>query len=121
MKPVRKLFLVAASFAFWFGTSICHAQSLKASEAKAHLGESATVCGIVASEHTATSSRGEPTFINLDSAYPEQVFTILVWGSDRPSVGKLPELKSRMCATGMIESYHGVPQIVVKSGKQLGK
>jgi hypothetical protein len=31
-----------------------------------------------ASEKTAASSRGEPTFIHLDAAYPNQVFTILV-------------------------------------------
>ena len=76
------------------------AQTLTASQAKAHLGENATVCGIVASEHTATSSCGEPTFINLDSAYPDQVSTILIWGDDRKNVGELPRLKSRVCATG---------------------
>jgi hypothetical protein len=121
MKLARNLGWLAASFALLIGASICQSQSLKASEAKAHLGETATVCGIVAGEHTATGSRGEPTFINLDSAYPDQVFTILVWGSDRPSVGELPKLKSHVCATGLIEAYHGLPQIVVRSGKQLGR
>jgi hypothetical protein len=48
--------------------SITQAQTIPAAQAKAHEGEKATVCGIVASERTATSSRGEPTFINLDSA-----------------------------------------------------
>ena len=51
--------------------SVGHAQSLTTDQAKAHEGEDATVCGTVASERTATSSRGEPTFINLDSAYPK--------------------------------------------------
>jgi hypothetical protein len=39
--------------------SVGHTQSLTASQAKAHEGENATVCGAVASERTATSSRGK--------------------------------------------------------------
>lgn len=97
------------------------AQSLTASQAKAHEGETATVCGAVASERTATSSRGEPTFINLDSAYPNQVFTILVWGNDRKNVGELPRVGSHVCAKGLITDYHGVPEVVVRSSGQLSK
>jgi len=33
-----------------------------------------TVCGEVASTHYAVRSRGNPTFINLDKAYPNQIF-----------------------------------------------
>jgi len=101
--------------------SIAQAQTLSAGQAKAHEGEKATVCGKIASEKTATSSRGEPTFINLDSAYPKQIFTILVWGDDRKSVGKLPREGERVCATGIIQDYRGVPEIVVKSSGQLSR
>jgi len=48
------------------------AQTIPASETAKHVGEQGTVCGRVASEHTATSSRGTPTFINLDKPYPNQ-------------------------------------------------
>ncbi len=102
-------------------TSIAQAQTLTAAQAKAHEGENATVCGTVASEHTATRSRGEPTFINLDSAYPNQVFTILVWGDDRAAVGTLPPSGSHVCATGLIKDYRGVPEIVVRSSRQFSK
>jgi hypothetical protein len=95
------------------------AATITTAEAKNHVGEQATVCGKVASEKTATSSRGEPTFINLDAAYPNQVFTILIWGSDRGSVGELPRVGSRVCASGMIQDYKGVPEIVVRSAGQL--
>ena len=101
--------------------SVGQAQSLTASQAKAHEGEIATVCGVVASERTATSSRGEPTFINLDSTYPNQVFTILVWGDDRKSVGEMPHIGSHVCVKGLITDYHGVPEIVVRSSGQLSK
>jgi hypothetical protein len=88
---------------------------------QAHEGENTTVCGVVASERTATNSRGTPTFINLDSAYPKQVFTILVWGDDRNNVGEMPRNGSRICVTGLIADYHGVPEIVVKNKGQLSR
>jgi hypothetical protein len=94
MKASRILFLLLFAIAL----IPAKAQSISAVDAKAHIGENATVCGKVASEHTATSSRGEPTFINLDAAYPNQVFTILVWGDDRSKVGELPRVGSRVCA-----------------------
>jgi hypothetical protein len=101
--------------------SVGQAQSLTTAQAKAHEGENATVCGTVASERSATSSRGEPTFINLDSAYPKQLFTILVWGDDRKNVGELPKVDSHLCTKGMISDYRGVPEIVVKSSGQFTK
>jgi hypothetical protein len=41
-------------------TSIGQAQTLTTAQAKAHIGENATVCGKVVGEKTATSSKGEP-------------------------------------------------------------
>ena len=102
-------------------TSISQAEILTASQAKAHEGENATVCGTVASEHTAMHSRGEPTFINLDSAYPNQIFTVLVWGEDRSNVGALPRTGSHICATGTIQDYRGVPETVVRTSGQLSR
>jgi hypothetical protein len=63
---------------------LCHAApfTLTAEEAKAHIGENATVCGIVAGVHYAATSKGQPTFVNLDKPYPDQPFTILIWGDD---------------------------------------
>lgn len=97
------------------------AQAISATQAKNHVGEKATVCGNVASERTATGSRGEPTFINLDAAYPNQVFTILIWGQDRRNVGTLPTEGSHVCASGTIQEYRGVPELVVRSSGQLSR
>ena len=95
------------------------AQTITATDAKNHVGEKATVCGKVADERTATSSRGEPTFINLDSRYPNQVFTILIWGEDRKTIGELPRVGSHACASGVIKEYRGTPEIIVTSAGQL--
>jgi hypothetical protein len=77
---------------------------LTAAEAKNHLGEKATVCGHVASARFAEKSHGRPTFLYLDAAYPKQIFTIVIWGTDRPKFGT-PERTYRdknVCATGTI-------------------
>jgi hypothetical protein len=71
----------------WLTASlVLYAQSshLTSSQAKDHVGEVATVCGKVVSTRFADRSRGQPTFLNLDAAYPNQIFTIVIWGNDRP-------------------------------------
>jgi len=99
------------------------ASQYSAEEANEHIGEEATVCGIVASAYYAKSVKGEPTFLNLDEAYPEHIFTVLIWGNDREKISK-PEIRyknKRICVTGMIESYKGIAQIILYSKKQLNK
>jgi len=44
------------------------AQEIPANEAAKHVGENATVCGTIASEHTATSSKGTPTITILETS-----------------------------------------------------
>jgi hypothetical protein len=117
MKAPRLLVL----FLFAIVVVPINAETISAPDAKNHIGKMATVCGKVTGERTATSSKGEPTFINLDAPYPNQIFTILIWGDDRPNVGDLPSEGSRICATGIIQDYRGVPEIVVKSKEQLSR
>lgn len=94
---------------------------LNTAEAAKHVGESGTVCGTVVDVHTASRSNGSPTFINLDKSYPNQVFTILIWGSD---MSKFSPARSAWngktaCATGKIELYRGKPEIVAHDAGQV--
>jgi hypothetical protein len=94
---------------------------LATQDAADHIGEVATVCGTVASTNFAIRSKGQPTYLNLDRPYPNQVFTILFWGSDRPKFGT-PEttlMGKRVCATGTIKEYRGKPEIVATDPRQL--
>jgi hypothetical protein len=100
-------------FALVLASSALMAQTITTSEAAKHIGERETVCGTIAGEHTAGSSRGTPTFINLDRPYPNQVFTLLIWGDDRGRVGAVPE-SGKLCATGVITEYRGSPEIVLR-------
>jgi hypothetical protein len=94
---------------------------LTAAEAKNHVGETATVCGRVASIHFAEKAKGLPTFMNLDMPYPQQIFTIVIWGTDRPKFGN-PERTYRnknVCVSGKITSHRGTPEIVITTPGQI--
>jgi hypothetical protein len=96
-------------------------QSIPATEAAKHVGEKATVCGVVASASYASHSKGQPTFLNLDKPYPNAIFTALIWGDDRSKFDQ-PEVKlrdKRICTTGTITLYRDVPEIVLREPSQL--
>jgi hypothetical protein len=90
--------------------------NIKSTEASDHVGQLATVCGEVASKHTAEESNGKPTFVNFDHAFPSPSFTAVIWGSDGTAVGDFPEAGS-VCVTGTISTYRGSPEIVVHDAK----
>lgn len=120
MRTTRLLIL---GFLFFFSSSVAYPQTghLTAAEAKNHVGENATVCGTVVSTHYSERTKGNPTFLNLDEPYPRQIFTILIWGSDRGKFGD-PEGKfgnKRVCVTGVIKDYKGVPEVIVEQPSQI--
>lgn len=94
---------------------------ITAAEAKNHIGERATVCGTVVSVHYASGSKGQPTFLNLDELYPKQIFTILIWGSNRAKFGDVESKYRdvRVCATGKITEFRGGPEIVANDPGQI--
>ena len=102
---------------------VVHGQApVPARQAKDHLGETATVCGKVATARFASGSRGQPTFMNLDVPYPNQVFTVVIWRDARVKFGTPPEVAYRdknICVSGKITSYRGEPQIVATDPKQI--
>jgi micrococcal nuclease len=119
-KFFRSLVLLFVLFGF---LSISLAQeTISPQDAANFIGESKTVCGTVASAHFAAKVKGQPTFINLDMPYPNQIFTVLIWGSDRSKFEKPPETLfsgKEICVTGMIQSYQGRPEIIVKEPGQI--
>ena len=106
---------------FFLALPLLAQKRLSTSEAAAHVGETTTVCGTVVSTHYSARTKGQPTFLNLDEPYPKQVFTILIWGDDRSKFGN-PELQyanKKVCVTGLIKNYRGVPEIIVDQVNQI--
>jgi hypothetical protein len=98
-----------------------HAATLSPDEASSHLNENATVCGLVASATYAAQAPTAPTFLNLDKPYPDQAFTAIIFGSDRPKFSE-PDIsmsEKQVCVTGTIFLFQGKPVIVVRDPNQL--
>jgi len=95
---------------------------LSASEAEAHVGKRAEVCGTVVEGTYIQEIDGDPTFLNLGDAHPEQDFTAVIWGSDRSKWPSPPERlyeAQPICVTGSVEMHKGTPQIIVSSPVQI--
>ncbi len=97
------------------GTSVAPA------DASQFVGQVATVCGLVASAKYASEANGQPTFLNLDRPYPNQVFTAVIWGRDRKAFSYAPESLAarRICVTGEVRLYRNKPEIVVSQSNQI--
>jgi len=87
-----------------------------------HVGKYEKVCGQVTSTYYADENKGIPTFINLDKPYPDQIFTVMVWGSDRKNFKFKPEdfyRDKEICVEGEIKDYKGVAEIIIKTPKEV--
>jgi hypothetical protein len=103
--------------------ALANAASLKPEEAAGHVGENATVCGVVASATYAAQVPTAPTLLNFGKPYPNQIFTAVIFGSDRKKFGT-PEILLRekeVCVTGGIFLYHGEPEMILRDPKQLSE
>jgi len=113
------LALAAAAPARAQGTKAQDARPREVStqEAEQYKGRQATVCGTVATVRFTVRVGGAPTFINFDKPNPDQTFTVLIWGLDRPKFAAPPESTftagKRVCATGLITDFKGKPEIIV--------
>lgn len=93
-----------------------------ASKAVEHQGKYAEVCGEVVSVQTIKQIGGEPTFINFEESYPNQHFTGVIWGEDRPAWDSSPEdlyTNRQICVEGFIQIHEGTPQIRINSPVQV--
>ncbi len=92
-------------------------------EAKYHIGERTTICGPVVDTHYASTSSGQPTFLNLGKGYPDlDRFTVVIWGRNRYNFPLAPEsyyYGKNICVTGLITEYQGAAQIEVSTPSQI--
>ena len=102
--------------------SILHATPYGIHEAAEDIGEEVTVCGKVSATHYAVQSNAQPTYLDMGGAFPNQVFSIVIWGEDRGNFHAAPEELYRgqyLCATGLVETYKAKPLIFVSSPSAL--
>jgi DNA/RNA endonuclease YhcR with UshA esterase domain len=60
--------------------------------------------------------------MNLDVAYPNQVFTVVIWGDIRDQFEEFPEYFYRgknITVSGIIIEYKGIAEIIVNDPDQI--
>jgi DNA/RNA endonuclease YhcR with UshA esterase domain len=113
--------LLAASAVFGSWAFSTMAAPLSPENAAGHIGETATVCGVVASSKYEANAQSQPTLLDLGKPHPEAVFTAVIYGDNRQKFGT-PETSlrgKRICVTGQISDYQGKPEIVLTEPSQL--
>ena len=92
-------------------------------EAINHIGERTTVYGPVIGATYASSSKGQPTFLNVGKNYPDPArFTVLIWGENRSKFSPAPEIQYKgrtIYVYGLIELYQGSAEIIVTEPNQI--
>ncbi len=93
-----------------------------AEQAQDHIGETNTICGVVANARYVDSDPTKPTYLNFDHPYPNQTFAVRIPGSSRPRFSEPPEALfngKTICVTGLIVDQRGKPQMVVEDPSQI--
>ena len=97
-------------------------ETVPADQAQEHIGETTTVCGLVASARYVDHERNKATYLNFDYPYPNQTFAVMIPGPSRAEFNEPPEVVfngKTICVTGLIVEHRGKPGIVVENPSQI--
>ena len=114
MRWFQKLFFFT-SVALFLASGL-YAQSYTPQEAAQHIGETATIQGVVVQ---VSSSKGT-TFINFGGRFPNHIFYAVIFDDYADLFPGVHDLEGRTLAiSGEISPYRGKPQIILTSPDQL--
>ena len=91
-------------------------------QAQENIGKYCTVCGKVVSTKYVENNKTNPTYLNLDKAFPDQIFTVLITQEIRNSMSYIPEKilnDKEICVYGKVTQYKGTPQIIINKKEDL--
>jgi S1/P1 Nuclease len=91
-------------------------------DAANHVGETLTVCGKVFGGRYLKNSGSSLTLINMGAEYPNNPFTLVIYGSDRSNFSYVPEefLAGKIiCVTGLLKLYKGKPEVIVSRESEI--
>lgn len=98
------------------------ANGISAEQARQHIGETNTVCGLVAGARYMDKAKTKPTLLNFDRPFPDHTFSVMIPDVDRAKFKGPPEMVfsgKTVCVTGMIIDFRGKPEIVVEDPTQI--
>lgn len=105
---------------FLFIGIVTHAQTtpptVKPEDAQKYIGQTVTVCGKIFTARFLEQANKQPTLLNMGAAFPNQPFTVVIFGESRSNFTYKPEefLNGKdICVTGVIQEYKGKPQMIL--------
>ena len=96
--------------------------TIKAEDIGQHVGDSVKICSKVFSARYFEQSKNSPTLLNMGAAFPNQLFTVVIWSEVRKQFETAPDvffLNKTVCVTGKVELFKDKPQIVLHSKEQI--
>jgi DNA/RNA endonuclease YhcR with UshA esterase domain len=94
------------------------AETIAPDEAKAHVGQTVTVEGVVSEVHTAASGRA--TFIDMGGRYPNNTFTAVIFSGNASKFPNLDALNGKTVdVTGSVRLHNGRPEIILNDPGQI--
>jgi DNA/RNA endonuclease YhcR with UshA esterase domain len=94
------------------------AQTIRPADARAHVGQTVTVEGIVADVHTA--GRSGTTFIDMGGRYPNNALAAVIFSADASKFPNVAALSGKTVdITGAVRLYQGKPEIILNAADQL--
>jgi hypothetical protein len=84
---VNRAKLLAASAVVGLWATAAGATDLRPEDAVRHIGETATVCGMVASAMFEADVQDKPTLLDLGEPSPHAIFTAVIYGDNRSKFG----------------------------------
>lgn len=90
-------------------------------EFKDYIGQEITVKGTIDQVVSLKDVRGKPTYFNMGGKYPDNKFTLLLWESNKHKFTKGAQFYEgkTIKVIGLIETYRGKPQIVIREPEQI--
>ena len=98
------------------------ANGIPSEQAKQHVGETNTVCGLVASTRYMDTAKTKPTLLNFDRPFPDHTFSVMIPDASRGKFTGPPEMMFKgktVCVTGAIIEFRGKPEIIVTDSTQI--
>jgi DNA/RNA endonuclease YhcR with UshA esterase domain len=105
------------AFGFAIITGPAFAQAIAPADAKAQVGKTVTVEGMVDNVHTTAAGN---TYIDMGGHYPNNTFAAVIFSADTSKFANVTALKGKTVdITGPIKLYKDKPEIILKSADQL--
>lgn len=120
----KRMMVLIAAMSVAASSAACFAENMTAPEAVKHIGETATVCGTVASSTVSkygVGGRGRPVSFQIDKPEPETQFFFVAWpekGNDLDQFQASYKDK-KVCVTGKISQFNQIPYILTTDVAQV--